>query len=162
METWFFIVVSVCVSALVSSIFNLFKKNLPPGPPILPLVGDLIWLRRPVSELEFILRRLRTRYGPLMMLRIGRRKLVFIASHSLAHRALIQHGGVLSDRPAPLFTSKIYNRTLKEISSAAYGPTWRLLRRNLAQEILHPARFKSYSSSLLDISFLPAQTQRKI
>ncbi|KZV21240.1 hypothetical protein F511_23195 [Dorcoceras hygrometricum] len=147
MEVWFVIVVSLCISALVSSFFSLFKKKLPPGPPSFPLVGNLIWLRRPISELEFILRRLKARYGPLMTMTIGPRKLVFVGSHSLAHRALIQNGAVFSDRPAPPATSKILNRTQKSISSSAYGPTWRLLRRNITHEILHPGRVKSYSSS---------------
>ncbi|GJV61743.1 cytochrome P450 89A2-like protein [Tanacetum coccineum] len=31
------------------------------------------------------------------------------------------------------------------ISTSSYGPTWRLLRRNLASEIMHPYRIKSYS-----------------
>ncbi|KAK9155498.1 hypothetical protein Sjap_002978 [Stephania japonica] len=33
------------------------------------------------------------------------------------------------------------------ISAANYGPTWRLLRRNLVTETLHPARVKSFSQS---------------
>ncbi|XP_073134640.1 cytochrome P450 89A2-like [Henckelia pumila] len=147
MGIWFVAVVSLCISAIVSSLFNLFKKNLPPGPPSLPLIGNFIWLRRPISELEFILRRLKTRYGPLMTIRIGPRKLIFVGSHSLAHRALIQHGAIFSDRPPPPATSKVLNRPRRVISSAAYGPTWRLLRRNLTQGILHPGRVKSYSSS---------------
>ncbi|XP_073053549.1 cytochrome P450 89A2-like [Primulina eburnea] len=147
MEVWFVVVVSLCISAIVSSFFNLFKKNLPPGPPRLPLVGNLIWLRRPISELEFILRRLKARYGPLMTMTIGPRSLIFVGSHSLAHRALIQHGAIFSDRPSPPATSKILNRNQKSISAAAYGPTWRLLRRNITHEILHPARVKTYTSS---------------
>jgi hypothetical protein len=31
------------------------------------------------------------------------------------------------------------------ISSAFYGPTWRTLRRNLASEMLHPSKIKSFS-----------------
>ncbi|XP_073119279.1 cytochrome P450 89A2-like [Henckelia pumila] len=147
MEFWFVIIVSLCISALLGSFFNLFKKNFPPGPPSLPLVGNLMWLRHPISELEFVLRRLKTRYGPLMTVNIGPRKLVFVGSHSLAHRALIQKGAFFADRPSPPATSKILNRTRMVINSAAYGPTWRLLRRNLMHEILHPARVKSYSRS---------------
>nr|GFA13026.1 cytochrome P450 89A2-like [Tanacetum cinerariifolium] len=34
---------------------------------------------------------------------------------------------------------------MRNISTSSYGPTWRLLRRNLASEIMHPYRIKSYS-----------------
>ncbi|XP_073046720.1 cytochrome P450 89A2-like [Primulina eburnea] len=147
MAVWFLIFVSLCIAAIVRFLFNPSKKKLPPGPPSLPLIGNLIWLRRSVFELESVLRRLKTRYGPLITVTIGPRKLIFVASHSLAHSALIQQGAVFSDRPPPLSTSKILNRTQKSINSAAYGSTWRLLRRNLTYEILNPTRVKCYSSS---------------
>ncbi|PIN00724.1 Cytochrome P450 CYP2 subfamily [Handroanthus impetiginosus] len=73
--------------------------------------------------------------------------MIFIGSHSLAHNALVQNGAVFSDRPAPPPTGRILNRNQKAISSSAYGPTWRLLRRNLTYEILHPSRIRAYSSS---------------
>lgn len=56
----------------------------------------------------------------------------------MAHQILIQKGAVFSDRPRTL--------PVRNISSSAYGPTWRVLRRNLASEVLHPSRVKSYGS----------------
>lgn len=150
MEAWFIIVVSLCLAALVASFFTPFspkKRNLPPGPPSFPIIGNLLWLRNPISHIEFILRRLKPRYGPLITLKIGPRSLVFVGAHSLAHQALVQNGAVFSDRPAPPPTSRVLNRPQKTISSSAYGPTWRLLRRNLTHEILHPSRVRAYSDS---------------
>ncbi|XVF30571.1 hypothetical protein REPUB_Repub16aG0069700 [Reevesia pubescens] len=50
------------------------------------------------------------------------------------------------------------------VSSASYGPTWRLLRRNLTSEILHPSRIKSYSHArkwVLHILFDGLQSKAK-
>ncbi|KAL7189527.1 hypothetical protein ACSBR1_039221 [Camellia fascicularis] len=91
------------------------------------------------------LRDLRGKYGPIITVRIGHRPAIFVSSHSIAHRALIQNGAHFSDRPKALATVKIFSSNQHTISSAAYGPTWRLLRRNLTSEILHPSRVKSYT-----------------
>ncbi|XP_023769217.1 cytochrome P450 89A2 [Lactuca sativa] len=140
METWFIIVVSLCVAALIRSL--LFrrsdadgKKLLPPGPSLIS--SNFILLTNSLSELEPILRKFKSKYGPLITLSIGSRPSIFVGSHSLAHQVLIQKGAVFSDRPRTL--------AVRNISSAAYGPTWRVLRRNLASEVLHPSRVKSYS-----------------
>ncbi|KAI7988532.1 Cytochrome P450 89A2 [Camellia lanceoleosa] len=153
METWFIIVTTLCISAPIKSLFNLILspsssssyKNLPPGPATVPVIGNFLWLRKSFSEIEQGLRDLWGKYGPIITLRIGHRPAIFVSSHSIAHHALIQNGAHFSDRPKALATVKIFSSNQHTISSAAYGPTWRLLRRNLTSEILHPSRVKSYT-----------------
>ncbi|KAH6815375.1 cytochrome P450 [Perilla frutescens var. frutescens] len=152
MEAWFIITVSLCLAALLKPLLSLFsprKKNLPPGPPTLPLIGSPIWLLSPISELDFeqVLRRLKLRYGPLIAVKIAHRSLVFVSGHSIAHQALVQNGAVFADRPDPPPTITYLTAPRKTISSSSYGPTWRLLRRNITQEILHPSRVRGYSAS---------------
>ncbi|KAI3498006.1 hypothetical protein L1887_33692 [Cichorium endivia] len=137
MEIWFVVVVSICVAALIRSLLFHRRdgKKLPPGPSFIS--SNLLLLTRSRLEFETILRNLKSKYGPLITLSIGSRPSIFVGSHSLAHQALIQKGAVFSDRPRSF--------DLRNISLASYGPTWRLLRRNLASEVLHPAHIKSYS-----------------
>ncbi|KAH7854399.1 hypothetical protein Vadar_013357 [Vaccinium darrowii] len=154
METWFIIIISLCISALIKPICNLIlspshnhKKRLPPGPTTIPLISNFLWLRKSFPEFESTLRSLRSKHGPIITLRVGRRPAIFISTPTLAHQALVQNGAVFSDRPKALGTDKVLSSNQHNISSAAYGPTWRLLRRNLTSEILHPSRVKSYSAA---------------
>ncbi|KAH7854907.1 hypothetical protein Vadar_018955 [Vaccinium darrowii] len=73
--------------------------------------------------------------------------MIFIGTPTLAHQALVQNGAVLSDQPKALAAGKILSSNQHSVSSAAYGPTWRRLRRNLTSEVLHPSRVKSYSAA---------------
>ena len=51
------------------------------------------------------------------------------------------------DRPPVIGMEKINSSNQHTINSASYGPTWRLLRRNLTAKILHPTNIRSYSHS---------------
>ncbi|EOY10250.1 hypothetical protein QUC31_010112 [Theobroma cacao] len=151
METWFLIVLTISISLLLKAFLNLFypsKKlphTLPPGPPTFPIIGNILWLRKSFFQIEPILRHLGTKLGPMVTIHIGPRPAIFVFDRSLAHQALVQSGSLFSDRPKALPTNKIMSSNQHSISSAFYGPTWRLLRRNLTSEILHPSRIKSYS-----------------
>ncbi|KAJ7959377.1 putative Cytochrome P450 [Quillaja saponaria] len=146
---WFIVFVSLCLAISLKAFLNLLSHShplpLPPGPFNVPIITALVWLRKSFSELEPILRNLHAKHGPIFALRFRSHPRVFIADRNLAHHALIQNGAACSDRPKADATSKIFNRNQHNISSASYGPTWRLFRRNLTSEILHPSRVKSFS-----------------
>ncbi|KAL6320476.1 hypothetical protein AAG906_007555 [Vitis piasezkii] len=135
MEIWLFIIISLCVATLLKSLYDfLFPKlKLPPGPTTVPIIGNLQWLLKSSLELEPILRNLHTKYGPIITLQMGSYPAIFISTNSLAHKILVQNA------------NRIINSNQRNIASAIYGPTWRLLRRNLTAEILHPLRVRSYS-----------------
>ncbi|XP_072998288.1 cytochrome P450 89A2-like [Typha latifolia] len=151
MVIWFLILLSIFLATTILLFFHAKngKPPLPPGPPFIPFFGNLLWLRRSVSlqNIEPVLRSLRARYGPVITLRFGSRKSIFVADRSLAHRALVSQGATFSDRPAPVPSTQLFSADSYVISSAPYGPLWRLLRRNLIAEILHPSRVKSFSAS---------------
>lgn len=157
MEIWFVIIVTVCIAALLQSLHPLISQSnpkYPPGPRGLPIINSIQWLRRSSSEAEAILRALRARFGPIITVRRGPRPLIFISSRSLAHEALVQKGAIFADRPKGLPAQNIISSNQHNISSAGYGSTWRLLRRNLTSQILHTSRVKDYSHArkwVLDI-----------
>ncbi|KAK3415512.1 hypothetical protein EUGRSUZ_H01133 [Eucalyptus grandis] len=150
MEVWFLILVTLSVAALLRVTLNLLssapnKKSLPPGPLTFPVVGNFLWLRKSSSEVEPLLRSLHARHGPMVTLHMGSQPAVFVASPTLAHEALVHHGAVFADRPPPSTTVRLLSSNQQTIITSSAGPTWRLLRRNLTAEILHPSRLRSYS-----------------
>ncbi|KAJ7982609.1 Cytochrome P450 [Quillaja saponaria] len=166
-SVWFIVIVSLCLAVSLKAILNLLSPShpLPPGPFNLPIISSLVWLRKSETEIEHILRKLHAKHGPIVALRIGSHPSVFIADRNLAHHALIQNGAVFSDRPKAHATTKIFNSNQHNINSASYGPTWRLFRRNLTSEILHPLRVKSYSLArkwVLEILLLRLESESEL
>ncbi|XP_014507969.2 cytochrome P450 89A2-like [Vigna radiata var. radiata] len=148
MGAWFIILVSACLCVvIVRAIFSLQTKtiNTPPGPLHIPIITSIQWLLKSFSQLQPILRNLHAKFGPIVTIRIGSRPAIFIADRTLAHQALVQNGSLFSDRPKALTVTKIFSSDQHNISSASYGPTWRILRRNLTSEVLHHSRVKSFS-----------------
>ncbi|KAJ4979055.1 hypothetical protein NE237_009835 [Protea cynaroides] len=154
MESWLILILSLCLCAALKPLINLVfhnesnrrKLSLPPGPPKVPIIGSFVWFRRSsFSRTDQLLCNLRHKYGPIITLHIGPHPLIFITSNSLAHQALIENGASFADRPPSFPPGRLFNSNQHSITSAHYGPLWRLLRRNLTSEILHPSRIKSYA-----------------
>ncbi|KAI3868166.1 hypothetical protein MKW92_016999 [Papaver armeniacum] len=146
---WFIIIITLSFCATLKALFNLLhrtpSKKYPPGPVSIPILTSFKWLRKSSADLEPALRNLKTKYGPILTLSIGHRKSIFITTSSLAHQALIQKGAIFADRPPALAISNILSSNQHNINGASYGPLWRLLRRNLTLQILHPSKIKSFS-----------------
>ncbi|KAJ4962484.1 hypothetical protein NE237_022423 [Protea cynaroides] len=153
MEIWLILFLFFCLCAAFKSFLNLSPHNkakqsklsLPPGPPKLPIIGNLLWLYSSFNELELILHNLRQKYGPIITLHIGSQPAIFITTHSLAHQALVENGVAFADRPPATISGRIITTNQHNVTSAPYGPLWRVLRRNLISEILHHSRIKSFS-----------------
>ncbi|KAL4013481.1 hypothetical protein IC575_025652 [Cucumis melo] len=149
MEIWFILLISFSICSLLTSIFTLVhtSSKLPPGPPSIPILTNIQWLRKSTLHIESLLRNFVAKYGPIITLPVGTRPVVFIADPSIAHKALVLNGALFADRPPALPVAKIMSSNQHNINSASYGPLWRLLRRNLTSQILHPSRLKSFSKA---------------
>ncbi|KAK1274117.1 Cytochrome P450 89A9 [Acorus gramineus] len=143
MELWLIITLTISLSVtlaylLINTTTTNKKPKLPPGPPA--ILGNLTLLLTSRFDLEPTLRRLRSKYGPIFTIHIGFRPLIFITDRELAHKVLIRNGATFADRLPPIEPNPT-------IVSATYGPRWRLLRRNLLSEVLHPSRVRAHAPS---------------
>ncbi|XP_052209341.1 cytochrome P450 89A2-like [Diospyros lotus] len=148
MELWFILFASFCLCTSLHYLIRLLDtKKLPPGPPTVPFLGNLLWLLKSsqdFSNMEPIIRSLSAKYGPIVTLYIGSRPSIFITTQAVAHRALVQRGALFANRPPALETTRIIFSNQHTLSSAPYGSLWRLLRQNFTS-LLHPSRLKLYS-----------------
>ncbi|EAY79201.1 hypothetical protein OsI_34314 [Oryza sativa Indica Group] len=151
MDNLYLILGAILAAAVVP--FILFRGNggkrgrrLPPGPPAVPLLGSVVLLTKALTDVEpeLLLQRLIARYGPIVSLRMGTRVSVFVADRRLAHAALVEGGAALADRPG-VPASRLLGENDNIITRAGYGPVWRLLRRNLVSETLHPSRARLFA-----------------
>ncbi|XP_064408637.1 cytochrome P450 2G1-like [Latimeria chalumnae] len=121
---------SLVLTFLLFSLVLLFflKKNkavrLPPGPPALPLLGNILQLDRkaPFKTLE----ELSKRYGPVFMVYIGTLPVLVLCGYKAVKEALVDHGEEFSGRgevPVRKRSTKGYGLTFSN------GETWKQLRR---------------------------------
>ncbi|KAK8524346.1 hypothetical protein V6N13_015373 [Hibiscus sabdariffa] len=120
-------------------------KNLPPGPPGWPFVGNLIQVILQRRHFIFIVRELRKIYGPIFTMQMGQRTMVIVTDSKLIHEALVQRGPVFASRPADSPIRLVFSVGKCAINSAEYGPLWRTLRKNFVTELITPTRVKQCS-----------------
>lgn len=121
------------------------SKNLPPGPPGWPIVGNLIQVILQRRHFIFVVRDLRKKYGPIFTMQMGQRTLIIVTSSELIHEALVQRGPEFASRPADSPIRLIFSVGKCAINSAEYGPLWRALRRNFVTELINPTRIRQCS-----------------
>ncbi|KAM7265536.1 hypothetical protein ACFE04_003219 [Oxalis oulophora] len=131
------------VNLVISSqLFPLRRKNLPPSPLSLPILGHLHLVKPPLHR---FLHSLSLKHGPIFSLRLGSRLVFVVSSPSIAKECFsTENDVVLANRPDFISLSK-HLTNFSTVATAPYGDHWRNLRRILAVEVL--------SSSRLNMSF---------
>ncbi|CAD5312575.1 unnamed protein product [Arabidopsis thaliana] len=115
------------------------KWKLPPGPPKLPIIGNLHQLQ------ELPPRNLNHKYGPVILLRFGFVPLVVISSKEAAEEVLKIHDLECCSRPETAGTRKIsYN--FKDIGFAPYGEEWKAMRKLSVVELFTAKKHQYFRS----------------
>lgn len=92
-------------------------KNLPPSPPALPLIGHLHLIKEPLHQ---SLHKLTQKYGHMVFLYLGTRKVLVVSSPSAVEECLTRNDIAFANRPQTLVGKYLnYNNTTLGFSS--YG-----------------------------------------
>ncbi|XP_074585728.1 alpha-humulene 10-hydroxylase-like [Curcuma longa] len=117
---------------------------LPPGPPKLPLVGNIHHLAGANPHRK--LRHLARAHGPLLLLRLGQADLVVASSVEAVEEIVKVHDLNFADRPSDLTFANILSYDGRSVAMAPYGGYWKQMRKVYAMELLNSRRVKSFAA----------------
>ncbi|TVU10501.1 hypothetical protein EJB05_44036, partial [Eragrostis curvula] len=117
------------------------RRNLPPGPAPLPLVGNLLSLG---AHPHRSLARLAERHGPVMTLRLGTVTTVVASSADAAREFLQRHDAACSGRFLFDGTHAFAHYAHSMVWLPASSPRWRALRKVCSGELFAPHRLDTH------------------
>lgn len=135
------ILFSTIFCVIFKFLYSKFKRprNLPPGPLALPIIGHLHLIKNPIHR---CLSDLSDKYGHVMFLKFGARKVVIVSSPESVEECFTKNDIIFANRPKFL-AGKLLNYDNKTIGLSSYGNHWRNLRRIAALELLSTNRISA-------------------
>ncbi|KAL2902394.1 Geraniol 8-hydroxylase [Bienertia sinuspersici] len=121
---------------------NSNTRKLPPGPPTIPIFGNLFSLG---TKPHISLTELAKRYGPLMTLQFGSVPTVVISSAPMAKEALQRNDLSLSSRMVIDAVSAL-NHHENSVVWLPYSPKWRKLRKICTSQVFATSRLDASQS----------------
>ncbi|KAI0520500.1 hypothetical protein KFK09_007976 [Dendrobium nobile] len=112
---------------------------LPPGPLGLPILGSLPFVKPNVHQ---YFSDLAQTYGPILSIRLGYKLFVVISSPSTAREILKDQDATFANRSIPAAILFNYNGSRPDLLWAPNDSHWRLMRKTVAREMIHPARLE--------------------
>ncbi|XP_050374367.1 cytochrome P450 71B36-like [Argentina anserina] len=134
---------------LLLTLLLLLKKNkkplkhYPPSPPKLPIIGNLHQFTRSGSPPHQNLWRLSKKFGPVMLLHLGRIPTIIISSAGAAKQVLKDNDLNCCTRPTSTGSRKLTFNYL-DMAFAPYGEYWREIRKICVLELFSVKRVQSY------------------
>ncbi|CAH9125297.1 unnamed protein product [Cuscuta epithymum] len=125
---------------LISKHFHRKFKNYPPAPfLVLPVIGHLYLLKKPLHK---TLTNISKRYGPVVLLDFGSRKVLSVSSPSAVEECLSRNDVVFANRPR-LMVGKYVGLNYTALVWTSYGDHWRNIHKILGAEVLSNTRLHS-------------------
>ena len=115
------------------------RVPLPPGPPGVPLLGNLPFLD---PELHTYFRDLGQKYGPIVKLQLGNKVGIIVNSPSVAREILKDHDVTFANRDVPQ-AGRAATYGGSNIVWNPYGSEWRMLRKVCVVKMLSNATLES-------------------
>ncbi|KAH8895362.1 putative cytochrome P450 [Thozetella sp. PMI_491] len=121
--TLILVIVTLSPYALLSS----RPKDFPPGPPTVPILGNLHLIPPTRSFLTF--KELSKKYGPIVGLKFASANVVVLNNYKDVEELLERRGNIYSSRPPSYIAQELIYPGDLHILMNPYGPTWRAQRR---------------------------------
>ncbi|KAI0146818.1 cytochrome P450 [Xylariaceae sp. FL1272] len=115
-------------------------KGYPPGPPTLPLIGNLHLMPKEKGHLQF--QKWAEQYGPIYSLVLGTKVMVILSTDQAVKDLLDKRSAIYSSRPDMYLAQDIASGGL-QIALMEYGERWRMLR-GIAHKSLNLTASRSY------------------
>ncbi|KAI0451231.1 cytochrome P450 [Xylaria acuta] len=100
-------------------------RGLPPGPPTLPLIGNLHLMPKEKGHLQF--QKWANEYGPIYSLILGTQVMIVLSSDEAVKDLLDKRSGIYSSRPDMYLSHTVVSGGFRMVQME-YGETWRMLR----------------------------------
>lgn len=133
----------ICLPILITWYFfttKNSKKNLPPSPPKLPILGNLHQLG-PFPHRSLLT--LSKQHGPLMLLHLGSVPALVVSSSDAAREITKTHDLSFTNRRELWINRKLFYN-LKDVAVAPYGDYWRKMKSIFTLHLLSNNRVQSF------------------
>ncbi|KAI2618169.1 cytochrome P450 [Hypoxylon sp. NC1633] len=121
---------AIVVAILLLLIYRLSRigqrpKGYPPGPPTLPLIGNLHQMPKEKGHLQY--QKWAEEYGPVYSLILGTQVMIVLSTDEAIKDLLDKRSNIYSSRPDAYLTNVVGGGY--RILDLKYGETWRMVRR---------------------------------
>ncbi|KAK9096920.1 hypothetical protein Sjap_022417 [Stephania japonica] len=114
------------------------QQQLPPGPPKIPLIGNLYQLNKGGELLHVVLAKMAQEYGTIMTVWFGGlQPSIVVSDYDLVWKVLVTKASDFSARKLPDLT-RIISANFQTLATCDVGQHWHSLRRGLHSSALNP------------------------